>query len=654
MLLVVMCVFILVMGVTMTKGAFYEQIENDIEVVTRQAAQMIEKDLKNTEDMVVNLTNTYALTKKMTRTERVQLFEKIAAEQGFIEFMYADTNGDAENLDMEGAKYNVSQREYFQKSIKGEVYTSDILVDLVTKERIIAVSAPYYENGKISGILVGVKNIDFINNMCSTFKWGKSGIIAVYDYDTNILGHTNPEIVRSELNILEEAKVNPDYKRLGDFFANDVKNKESGATKYFFYGNDKVAGFYNIPKRNMTILSSINESEIYTGINKLSLYVSIMIVGITVFSAALIYFFAAGTLAKVFTNLKTDLEEISNYNLAAKSRHDYSYRRDEVGAIYKSSELLKQNLAVIVQHIRKSALNLGTASASLTEKCEEANKIAGEIANSVEDIAKGATSQAEDTQNGVIKVQEVNELINKNRDNLEKLNNSSIQTEQLKNDGLKTMRLLLDSTKNSQKISEDIKEAMNQTQSSVDEIKVAGEMIKTIAYQTNLLALNAAIEAARAGEAGKGFAVVAEEIRKLAENSGAFTEQINSSVTELLARTVYAVDKIDESSGIVEAQSHNVSEIEEKFNGIARSINELREHISSMVASNDEIAKAQEALSLIMESSSALSEEYAASTEEIAALAQSQNRSFNVIEDESTALSGLSTDLNNLIDKFVV
>ena len=65
--------------------------------------------------------------------------------------------------------------------------------------------------------------------------------------------------------------------------------------------------------------------------------------------------------------------------------------------------------------------------------------------------------------------------------------------------------------------------------------------IRRVADQTNLLALNAAVEPARAGESGRGFAVVAGEVRQLAANSKAATDDISQTIaaiqTEVAALT---------------------------------------------------------------------------------------------------------------------
>jgi methyl-accepting chemotaxis protein len=87
----------------------------------------------------------------------------------------------------------------------------------------------------------------------------------------------------------------------------------------------------------------------------------------------------------------------------------------------------------------------------------------------------------------------------------------------------------------------------------IGEIGNIVNVIDEVAEQTNLLALNAAIIAAQAGEHGKGFAVVAEEIKDLAERTGASTREIGD-----LIRAVQ-----QESRNAVAAMNQGVRNVEE-------------------------------------------------------------------------------------------
>ncbi len=86
---------------------------------------------------------------------------------------------------------------------------------------------------------------------------------------------------------------------------------------------------------------------------------------------------------------------------------------------------------------------------------------------------------------------------------------------------------------------------------AAQEIGKVIEVIQDIAEQTNLLALNATIEAARAGEAGKGFAVVATEVKELAKQTAAATDDIRSRIEAMQNSTGQAVESIQEISQVV-------------------------------------------------------------------------------------------------------
>jgi methyl-accepting chemotaxis protein len=76
-------------------------------------------------------------------------------------------------------------------------------------------------------------------------------------------------------------------------------------------------------------------------------------------------------------------------------------------------------------------------------------------------------------------------------------------------------------------------------------------LISGVASQTNLLALKATIEAARAGDAGKGFAVVAAEVKALANQTTAATNEIAAQVDHIQAATAGAVAAIREVDQII-------------------------------------------------------------------------------------------------------
>ena len=134
-----------------------------------------------------------------------------------------------------------------------------------------------------------------------------------------------------------------------------------------------------------------------------------------------------------------------------------------------------------------------------------------------------------------------------------------------------------------------------------------GQIVKVItgiAQQTNLLALNATIEAARAGEAGKGFAVVANEVKELAKETAAATEDISRKIEAIQGDTGRSVDAISEIAGIInqinEFQNTIASAVEEQAattSEIARSVNDASRGTTEITANMQAVAQAAESTS---------------------------------------------------------
>ncbi len=126
----------------------------------------------------------------------------------------------------------------------------------------------------------------------------------------------------------------------------------------------------------------------------------------------------------------------------------------------------------------------------------------------------------------------------------------------------------------------DVIHALEQDSESIGSVL---DVIQGIAEQTNLLALNAAIEAARAGEQGRGFAVVADEVRSLASRTQESTQEIQTIIEKLQARSKEAVSVMDNGQKQAESSVDLAQAAGQALSEISAGIEEL-DRVSTQIA----------------------------------------------------------------------
>jgi methyl-accepting chemotaxis protein len=152
-------------------------------------------------------------------------------------------------------------------------------------------------------------------------------------------------------------------------------------------------------------------------------------------------------------------------------------------------------------------------------------------------------------------------------------------------------------------------------------------VITEIAEQTNLLALNATIEAARAGEAGKGFAVVANEVKELAKETAAATDDIGQRIVAIQGDAQAAVIAIDEISAVIarisDIQNTIASAVEEQ----TATTNEITRHVTEAATGANEIAASITGVAQAAHDTSSGAASTQVSARDLAELADELNRS---------------------------
>ncbi len=311
-----------------------------------------------------------------------------------------------------------------------------------------------------------------------------------------------------------------------------------------------------------------------------------------------------------------------------------------------------ENLTRLMAEMASGINSVKSSMEDLTNKGDEMDGNASEIANSVSEMSSGAQKQVRHIDDTSKVLEELLQSARLMDEKTKLVNEATINAVEFSKEGNDVISNVVDDIKLISKYSVETEDSIQILNERSQEIANVLKVITDIASQTNLLALNAAIEAAQAGEAGRGFAVVAEEIRKLAEDSRSSATEISELIERVQQDTRKAVGVIHEMKKSVGTGVESTERVATTFMKISESSQQSFEIGGQIVDAATEQSDKIAGVVKDMESVAVIAEENAASSVQISSAVTNFSSGITHYNQSFKSLHQLADDLQDSISHF--
>lgn len=525
-----------------------------------------------------------------------------------------------------------SEREYFQKAMRGENFVSDPLLSKITGEYAIIVAAPLWEGGVYGSNTIGciyfAPPANFLTDVMNSVNVSENNSAYMINKQGIIIADKDPETVKAQVSLIETAQNDSSYKDLGDIHS----KMTAGETGYATYTGANGITFVAYTPIESSVdgwfLAIENPAMNYFGTTLFNIILIIALTVVFCIIAGIVAITISNSIVKPVQACSERIRRLADGDLSSPAVK--SSAQNEVGILARSTATLVANLntiindiervltamskgkfdidtdqnsdayvgdlSSIIDSIKRINRDLSTAMGRIDEAAVQVSSGSDQVSSAAQSLSQGATEQASSIE---ALAATISDIANQTENNLkecqsarESVDNSAILMNEA-NDQMKQMT-----------------HAMGRISSTSEKIEKIIKTIEDIAFQTNILALNAAVEAAKVGAAGKGFAVVADEVRNLAAKSQDAVKSTSVLIEE-------SANTVREGIEIADRTAETLGKAVEYSSEVITIVKTVADSSNTQVEAISRVTEGIEQISAVVQTNSATAEQSAAASEQL-------------------------------------
>lgn len=582
-----------------------------------------------------------------------------AGDAAIKDMVFATDDGSYVTIGAITEGYDPTTRPWYIEAVaaNGQTIRTAPYLDIDNKSYVTTVAKSFQNNAGQRGVIsadISYKNVDTVVRKLSVGRTGKIHLVA---NDGRIISANDEALIGESL---EDVEAFAEIMKSNDL-SGEIDDARSNGSTFFFDKGD-------VPSESFVIVSMGDEE--FSRENTILLLAALVILAVILIVVTIVNFAAIKWVRQIVAILSTKFEQIAQGLLTKIERQTtkkggrisisnwaqrFMYADDnghEINRLIARYNQMIEDISKVISRVMNESVHVATMADSLLELSHQTKSATEEITETITGIAEVTSTEAQETEESVFKVQQLSVIINQLMDNVSSMNEQSQESLEMNQESMRFMNEVNSNWNHELDRTTTLVSNMNGMNTSIQDINKMIQVINDISYQTNLLALNASIEAARAGEFGKGFAVVATEIRQLAEQSKQSTLEIEAIVSTIQHQSTDMVEKSNLSLAGGEKQSRLIQDAISSSNNVLTRNTAFINGVMDIQQATTEIVGIQGTVLENLESISASTEENSAGTQEVSANSEEVLATMEEFTGHVQELHTLAEDLKQLVSHF--